>query len=88
MTHYTPDTPRTAIVALAAIALSVATLGALVGLPAARDAGAAPAPVVARQAEPVEVAISPARIDVIALRAPNVAWAMPDDGKPNCKPEV
>ena len=32
--------------------------------------------------------ISPARIDVIALRAPNVAWAMPVDGKPNCKPEV
>ncbi len=88
MTHYTPDTPRTAVAALGAIALSVATFAALVGMPAAHDGGAAPAPVVARQAEPVEVAISPARIDVIALRTPNVAWAMPDDGKPNCKPEV
>lgn len=88
MTSYTPATPRAAA-AFGAVALSVLTLAAMVAVPASRESGnAAASPVVARDAAPVEVAISPARIDVIAIRAPNVAWAMPDDGKPNCKPEV
>lgn len=87
MTSYTPATPRAAA-ALGAVALSAITLAAMVAVPAGRDAGIAAVSPVAREAVPVEVAILPARIDVIAIRAPNVAWAMPDDGKPNCKPEV
>ncbi|MFO1396384.1 MAG: hypothetical protein U1F48_04910 [Burkholderiales bacterium] len=87
MTTYEPAaTPRIAA-AFAAVALSVATLAAMVAVPAAHEP-AADAVVLARATAPTEVTISPARIDVIAIRAPNVAWAMPDDGKPNCKPEV
>jgi len=87
MTSYTPATPRAAA-AFGAVALSALTFAAMVAVPAGRDAGIAAGEAVARAAAPVEVAIRPARIDVIAIRAPNVAWAMPDDGKPNCKPEV
>lgn len=87
MTTYTPATPHAAA-AFGAIALSVFTLAATVAVPAAHEPSHRAALVTARQDAPTEVAISPARIDVIALRAPNVAWAMPDDGKPNCKPEV
>lgn len=87
MTNYTPPTPRAAA-AFGAIALSVFTLAAMVAAPAAHEPADRAALATARQDAPTEVAISPARIDVIALRTPNVAWAMPDDGKPNCKPEV
>ena len=87
MTTYVPAIPRAAA-AFGAIALSVLTLVVMVAVPAGHDSGAAAPLVIARETAPVEVTISPARIDVIAIRAPNVAWAMPDDGKPNCKPEV
>lgn len=87
MTSYMPETHPTAA-AIGAVALSLLTLVGMVALPAAHDGGNAGALVIARDVSPVEVTISPARIDVIAIRAPNVAWAMPDDGKPNCKPEV
>jgi hypothetical protein len=91
MNTYTVETPRTAI-ALCAIALSALTIGTLVAVPAVFDSGYAPETTLAMRAPPsvvpVEVAISPARIDVIAIRAPNVAWALEDNTKPNCKPEV
>lgn len=87
MTTYKPETHHAAAAA-GAVALSLLTLVTLVAVPAAHDGSDAAALVMARQAAPVEVTISPARIDVIAIRAPNVAWAMPEDGKPNCKPEV
>ena len=86
MTTYEPATPRIAT-AFAAVALSIATLAAMVAVPAAHEP-VADTVVLARATPPTEVTISPARFDVIAIRAPNVAWAMPDDGRPNCKPEV
>lgn len=91
MNTYTPETPRT-IFALLAAALAAVTIGVFVVLPATRDAGFEPAFALAAASAgapaPIEVAISPARIDVIALRLPNVAWALGDKAKPNCKPEV
>jgi len=89
MNDYRPDVPRAAF-ALGAAALTAITLGVLVAAPAVFDAGFEPATTLAVAApQPVEVAILPARIDVIAVREPNVAWAMPQESaKPNCKPEV
>jgi hypothetical protein len=89
MNTYTVETPRTTI-ALCAIALTAATIGVLVVAPSMLPGGYDTAATLASRTPPasVEVAISPARIDVIAIRAPNVAWAIEDKGKPNCKPEV
>jgi len=88
MNTYTFETPRTAI-ALCALALTAITIGGLVVAPSMLDSGYA-ATTLASRTPPasVEVAISPSRIDVIAVRAPNVAWAIEDKSKPNCKPEV
>lgn len=62
MKNYQPQTPR-AVFAIAALVMSVATMGALVGAPAALGG------------TETEVAISPATIDVVATRAHNVALA-------------
>jgi hypothetical protein len=87
MNRYEPQVPKAALAA-GATALTALTLGAFVLAPAYLDGRQDAAITLAAAKAPVEVTISPARIDVIALRAPNVAWAMPVDGKPNCKPEV
>ncbi len=88
MNQYRPEAPRAAL-ALGAVAMTVFSIAALVVAPAKLDSGFAPGTNFARApsvpAVPVEVAISPARIDVIGVREPDVAWAMPDGSKP-CKP--
>ena len=88
MNTYQPETSRIAA-ALAAVAMTFMTLGALVAAPAAFDAGFADAAMLARASGngATEVAIDPARIDVIGVRNPNVAWAMPNASAP-CKPQV
>ena len=89
MNSYEPSTPRGAF-GLAAVALAAITFGAMVVLPAKQDSVSADAVTLASaKAEtkaPTEVAISPARIDVIGVREPNVAWALSDVTRP-CKPE-
>src|SRR4051794_34269955 len=87
MNTYQPDVPKAAFAA-SAVALTVLTLSAFVLAPAVFGGSYEPALTLAAAPTPIEVTIEPARIDVIAQRAPNVAWAMPTDGKPNCKPEV
>ena len=76
MNSYEPNRPRTAI-ALAAAALTAITIGVLVVVPAKFDGSQEEARMVAvakaRQATPMEVAISPARIDVIGVRDPELA---------------
>jgi hypothetical protein len=71
MNAYAPQSPRFAI-ALAAFALSALTIGTMVVAPAQLDEGFAPSDTVlaARPgaAGPVEVAIVPARIEVVAVR--------------------
>jgi hypothetical protein len=84
MMHYRPQLPRITF-ALVAAAMTAVTIGTLGLAPAVFDAGYAPT---ATRSSPIEVAISPARIDVVGQREPDVAWAMPDHQKPNCKPEV
>ena len=90
MDSYQPSTPRAAL-GLIAAAMAAITIGAMVVLPATLDSAGAEMVAVAKAkagtAAPIEVAISPARIDVIAVREPNVAWALTDAAKPNCKPE-
>ena len=89
MNSYEPSTPRAAL-GLAAVAMAALTFGAMVLGPAKLDSGGADAVTLASaKAEtkpPIEVAISPARIDVIGAREPNVAWALSDAARP-CKPE-
>lgn len=85
MNRYDPGTPK-ALFGCTAVALTAVTLGALVLAPAKFDSGFASATTLATAA-PTEVSISPARIEVIAVRGPNVAWAMPANDKPNCRPE-
>jgi hypothetical protein len=89
MTPYSSETPRAAL-ALAALALTALTIGTLVVMPASLDPGPPATTLAARgaPAAPEEVAISPALIHVIALREPNVAWALDDRTRPNCKPDV
>ena len=92
MNQYEPEIPKAAFAA-GSVLLTALTLGAFVLAPAVFGASYEPVLTLAAAKPntvpvPVEVTISPARIDVIALRAPNVAWAMPVDAKPNCKPEV
>ena len=85
MTEYTPDTPRFAF-ALGAVGLMALTLGTFVAAPAALDAGyASRAALAATSQAPTEVAITPARIEVVARREPNVAWALPQSEP--CKPQ-
>jgi hypothetical protein len=88
MNSYQPSTPRAAF-GLAAVAMAAISIGAMVVLPATLDS-ADVLPIASAKAgapAPIEVAISPARIDVIVVRTPDVAWALAGDGKPNCKPE-
>jgi hypothetical protein len=90
MNSYQPSTPRAALGSIAVVMAAI-TIGAMVVLPATLDA-LSPARFALVQAAtatsaPIEVAISPARIDVIAVREPNVAWALTDAARPNCKPE-
>lgn len=89
MNSYQPSAPRAALGSIA-VAMAAITISAMVVLPAMLDA-ASPARFAlvqaAEAAAPIEVAISPARIDVIAVREPNVAWALTDAARPNCKPE-
>jgi hypothetical protein len=72
MKTYTTRTPR-ATLGLAAVALSALTIGLMVGAPAHSHQGAAarlaPQHRALPVAPPIEVAISPARIDVVATRA-------------------
>jgi hypothetical protein len=85
MNDYTPDTPRIAF-AFGSVGLMALTLGAFVVAPAALDAGyARDATVAAKSRAPIEVAITPARIDVVGKREPNVAWALPQSEP--CKPQ-
>jgi hypothetical protein len=90
MDSYQPSTPR-AVLGLIAVAMAAITVGALVVLPATLDSTSADvftlATAAASTKAPIEVAIIPARIDVIAVREPNVAWALSDAARPNCKPE-
>jgi len=88
MNRYQPTTPRLAF-ALVALALTAATIGLAGVAPAAfdsgyrqdvrvlaRNAGAAPIEVA------IEVAIVPAKIEVIAVRGKNVASGAPNEVKP------
>jgi len=90
MDSYQPSTPRAAL-GLIAVAMAAITIGALVVLPATLDSANPDmftlAKATAGTAAPIEVAISPARIDVIAAREPDVGWALTDAARPNCKPE-
>jgi hypothetical protein len=87
MNGYNPDTPRGAF-ALGAVGLTALTLGALVVAPALFDSGFAPDTTLAASTAaraPIEVAITPARIEVLGARPPNVAWALPQSEP--CKPQ-
>jgi len=83
MKDYTTDTPRAAF-AVAAVGLAALTLGTFVVAPAVFDSGGAPGSALAARA-PIEVAITPARIEVVGAREPNVAWALPQSEP--CKPQ-
>ena len=88
MNTYEPETPRAAF-AMVAAAFSAIALGVFVVLPAQLDSGLNRGEILAAaQAAPVEVSITPARIDVYGAREPNVAWAIDSKSQPNCKPEV
>lgn len=87
MNDYKPEVPRTAF-AFFAVALSAITMAAFVAAPALYDGGDAQTTLASKAPQaPVEVAISPARIDVVGVREPNVAWALHDPTAP-CKPSV
>jgi hypothetical protein len=90
MNAYQPSTPRPTL-GLIAVAMAAITIGALVVLPAKLGTFntdlVAVASAKAETLAPIEVDIRPARIDVIVLREPNVAWALTDETRPNCKPE-
>jgi len=90
MNSYQPSIPRAALGSIAA-AMAAITIGAMVVLPAALDtvtpASLTQAKAAASPVAPIEVAISPARIDVVGVREPDVAWALTDAARPNCKPE-
>lgn len=88
MSAYESSTPRAAS-GLAAVAMAAITIGAMVVLPAKLDSAN---PLILASAKatalaPIEVAINPGRIEVTAVREPNVAWALTDPARPNCKPE-
>jgi predicted kinase len=81
MISYEPNRPRTAI-ALVAAALTAITIGVLVVVPAKFDSSQEQARMLAvakaRQAPPIEVAISPAQINVVGVREPELASAQPE----------
>jgi hypothetical protein len=86
MKRYEPETPRTAL-GLAAIALTALTIGLLVVVPAKMDAGGPDALTLARaKAPPIEVVISPARIEVVGQRDRAVAAAADAAAPPKAKP--
>lgn len=86
MNDYRPDTPRAAF-ALGAVGLMALTLGAFVVAPAVFDSGFEPDMTLAtRSSAPIEVAITPARLEVVGVKEPNVAWALPQSEP--CKPQV
>lgn len=86
MNDYRPDTPRAAF-ALGAVGLMALTLGAFVVAPAVFDSGFEPdMTLAAKSSAPTEVAITPARIEVVGRREPNVAWALPQSEP--CRPQV
>ncbi|MEO8302919.1 MAG: hypothetical protein ABI724_02255 [Betaproteobacteria bacterium] len=76
MNRYQPSTPRAAI-GLAAVAMTVLTIGVAVVLPSeVQSVGGGAATFAAASVAapaPIEVAIIPARIDVIAERSPSLA---------------
>ena len=78
MNTYESESPRLAI-AMAAFALSALTIGTSVVVPAQFDERPAPTNTVlaigTAAAHPVEVAIVPARIDVVGVREPEIAGA-------------
>ena len=87
MNDYRPDTPRAAF-AFGAVGLTALTLGVFVVAPAVFDSGFAPDTTLAAAPSraPIEVSITPARIEVIGARQqPNVAWALPQSEP--CKPQ-
>jgi hypothetical protein len=69
MNDYTTDTPRASF-AFAAVGLAALTLGAFVAAPAIFDSGFAPDPSLVATRAPIEVAITPARIEVVGTREP------------------
>ena len=71
MNAYTTDTPRAAF-ALVAIGLAALMLGTFVAAPAVFDSGFVPETYAASRA-PVEVAITPSRIEVVGSREPDDA---------------
>ena len=84
MNRYQPTTPRL-VFALVALALTAATMGLAGVAPAAFDSGyRQDVRVLARNAgpAPIEVAIVPAKIEVIAVRGKNVASGAPNEVKP------
>ncbi len=76
MNSYEPKRPRAAI-ALVAATLTAITIGLLVVVPAKFDNAPQEARMLAvakaRQAAPIEVAISPAQINVVGEREPELA---------------
>lgn len=86
MNRYEPGTPRTAL-GLAAIALTALTVGLLVVVPARMDVSPDALTMARIRAAhaPIEVAITPARIDVVGERDREVAAmdaAIPPKAKP------
>ena len=77
MNRYQTQTPRTAF-AIAAVVLSVVTMGAFVAAPSKLDSVDGSF-VVARATQATPVTISPARIDVVASREAPVAIALVSD---------
>jgi hypothetical protein len=86
MNDYRPETPRAAF-ACGAVGLMALTLGVLVVAPAVFNTGFAHDMTLAatKAGAPIEVEITPARIDVLGTRQPNVAWAMPQSEP--CRPQ-
>ncbi len=107
MNRYEPEVPRAAF-GIAAAALTAITIGLLVVAPAQFDSISTDSVTLAAArgaATPAtEVVISPARVDVVAVRETalvrtaaadaegdaerNVSWALAGDTKPNCKPST
>lgn len=88
MKAYRPQAPRAAF-ALCAAALSAVTMLLTVYAPARWDSGFEPTVTLAdthAPPQPIEVAILPARIEVVGIREPNIAWALAAPADPNCKP--
>ena len=76
MNRYENNTPRAAF-AIVAVVMSLATMTAFVGAPAAVDNDSLT--VVARASHATPVTISPARIDVVASREAPVTVAVVSD---------